>query len=65
MGEGLTTVRHKKQPVMKYHAVPRNWTEYLERPRQRKMDKFGSGQVPVAGLCEHDNELSIKGGEFD
>jgi len=30
------------------------------------MDSCGSRQGPVAGCCEHDNELSgsIKGGEF-
>jgi hypothetical protein len=30
------------------------------------LDSFGSGQGPVAGSCEHGDELScsIKGGEF-
>jgi hypothetical protein len=30
------------------------------------LDSFGSGQGPIAGCCEHGNELpgSIKGGEF-
>jgi hypothetical protein len=30
------------------------------------LDLSGSGQVPVAGFCDHDNELSgsIKDGKF-
>jgi hypothetical protein len=32
-----------------------------------RLDSSGSGQGPMAGCCEYDNEASssIKGGEFD
>jgi hypothetical protein len=34
--------------------------------RECELDSSGSGQGPMAGSCEHDNEPSgsIKGGEF-
>jgi hypothetical protein len=47
-GGGLTTPhRKKKKHVTKCHKGPRNWTDTLERPKARKMDKreIGFGDV--------------------
>ena len=45
-GVRLTTSLCKIKGVQKRHTGPRNWTENLERPRQRKMDmRFGTWNV--------------------
>jgi hypothetical protein len=32
------TTRHKRQLVTKYYTIPRIWSEYLKRRKQRKID---------------------------
>jgi len=34
---GGTNVHSKNRYIMKRYAWPRNWTDFLERPRERKM----------------------------
>jgi hypothetical protein len=46
---------------MNHYAQPRNRTDYLAQPKNRKMDmRFGtvSGQGPVAGCCGCGDEPS-------
>jgi hypothetical protein len=47
LGEGLTTPRReKKELVTKFYMEPRNWTDPLERPKQRKIGtRFGTWNV--------------------
>jgi hypothetical protein len=38
LGEEFLTLKKKEKSITKCYTGPRNWTDSLERPRQRKME---------------------------
>jgi len=50
VGRGADTPHHKVHLVTKCYTSPRNWTDSLERLRQREMDvRFGAWNVRIDG----------------